>query len=867
MSTALGATALALAALATASGVVANGPTDDLCTRQPVACGLVTNLLSSMIVAAVVSLIWFGTVTRRLVLRAYLRRVRRNPRLLLGERASGTVGDDFMEPPGLLSALETELRFGRIGTPLVVTGPAGAGKSLVLSRLAGRLAAHGVIPVLISLTGTPLDENVDDAARVSFLRQVERDTTRESDGEKLWWRIRRQRRVVILLDSLDEMWSDTGYLDIRGAVTALLADVAGSDFGLVVAARPESLPRVVPGYRFPVTGVPVSCVVEKLATWGVAAATAEELTRAAALHEIPLFAVLAKELPPSDVVRIAHMRTTVLRCRAELLRSVMNHRLEQVSAPEEFLSVLSSMAWLQLSTGHRPVTLDDYAADPRTGPMGRQSTDRSEIRKVMQAAQEAGFLRPGSDPAQILFSHPVLLSYAASLGVVEALADRRGRAQLKRLLSGTVLGEAVLAIELAFARTSALASARELVKIVVALPDNAPLARNLQGANMIASVASSLEDARLQRKALTLYQRLWHSSEPIDRAEAVPYIDRLTLQSRGAFLWSVLDGDDQYTTRWACAQRLGDPDEGRYADVADLVDGFIQRIRSGSHNAGSDVVERAFWFVPSLADGLPQGPNGTRGRTQLVQLKACLEQLRTTGVPGVLGAESSLAQGYKAAAFRCPGIRPDPGACELLQSADFWYARLEALQAVGRRLASNPVDPAAEAAVRTRLTDPHPYVRGMAGLVLRCRDEPWERLLWSSEENLNQSAVAALDPEALQLLGEVTLLLNHNEKAPQAQRDANSRRDALPLCLERHEQRPRLTSTGGCPPHCGFGLCPFSTSATGRHSRDLLNEAVCRSIRQATMSIGTPIWYDSSQRKGYLAIWRELESFYQTRPR
>ncbi|MFJ8361785.1 NACHT domain-containing protein [Streptomyces sp. NPDC093984] len=860
--------ALLVGAAAFGYEALGDGDANGVCTRQPVACGLVTNLMSSIIVAFLVSLLWIGTISRWIVLRRHLRRIRENPRRLMADIGPGTGADEFVEPPGILAMLETELRFGPAGVPLIVTGAAGSGKTMLLHRLAMRLAEQGLVPVMLSMRGRHPDDSVTALARAGFLNQIDRFVTRESDGEKIWRKAREQRRVIVLVDSLDEMGSEVGFVDVRELTRVLLDRIADEDVGLVLAARPESLPAVLPGYRFPIPALPVADTVARLAEWGIPSPLGSELTTRLELNQVPFYAVLCRELPLAELSEVAGLPGSVLGRRVSLLDRVIARRTSQAAVSERPMRVLSSIAWTQIRLGHTVCGVEEYLSASDSPGMGRRPQNRSELLAVLRAAQSIGLLRMGLDGGQVAFRHPLVLSHVASLSAAESLGSGRGRRFLATVLAGTAMREPVLALEMALSREPSPACARRLMDIAEELPPDAPALRNLSVANMLASVAAALSDARLKRKCLRLYRRLWAGARPVDRGAAVPFVGLLDVPDSGAFLWSILDREDQYVARWACAQLLAEPDIDRYMSVAHFVDGFTSRMRTpDGPTGGSDIVERAFWFIPALADGLPSGAAKDRAAGHLLELRRCLEQITVRDAPGALGAESSLAQGYKLAAFRYPALPPDAGACELLRTGRFWYARLEAVQAVGRRLHHNPSAVGALGALRDARRDSHPFVRAMAALALRCADEPWARLLWHSEESLSGSAVSSLAPEALQLLGEVTLWLNHNEKAEQSKRDSNSLRSSLPLCMSSRAYRSRLTAEGPCGEECGFGLCPYTAEATGRHSRDVLNEAICRSIRQAGLRADTPSWYDSSRRKDYTAIWRTLETFYQNRTR
>ncbi|WP_369036464.1 NACHT domain-containing protein [Streptomyces adonidis] len=244
-------------------------------------------------------------------------------------------------------------------------------------------------------------------------------------------------------------------------------------------------------------------------------------------------------------------------------------------------------------------------------------------------------------------------------------------------------------------------------------------------------------------------------------------------------------------------------------------------------------------------------------------------RIRQDGPGAPIGLGSALAQGFKYAANRRPGSRPNQKAREflvkqaqeLLNQSTFWYTRLTLLHAL--TLWSLPDDVNAAQPIRGHGADPrgqvrewlsqgdgnraeHPLVESAAKLAVRAlQTRRPERFLWIDEAALvscigtevglpgeqrahnlwipPSTGWSTLDPTAQQLLADVLLLLvlgerSYRPKDTFRRMELRSREPAqMPSCLRK--DRTRLNPVRGaeraaqpgssCTDECRMKMCPY----------------------------------------------------------
>lgn len=137
--------------------------------------------------------------------------------------------------------------------------------------------------------------------------------------------------------------------------------------------------------------------------------------------------------------------------------------------------------------------------------------------------------------------------------------------------------------------------------------------------------------------------------------------------------------------------------------------------------------------------------------------------------------------------------------------------------------------------------------------------------IWDDEGIAVGDATGTLNQRALQLLGDVAVLLNLNEKGPRGKpgvpiskkleredfdlRDAFGKNDHLPACLSDRRGRRRIT-IGECAHDCPFNRCPYPENAHRAH-REM--SKLCRQLRRTIdeAKLGVPEWSPKGSELAY----------------
>ncbi len=178
--------------------------TNSICVDKSVECGAlsgwVTSLLSIALASAVFLLWRLGLMRRR-----YIRYAARQPKDLVP--TAGTIIGRVVGRDQLCRVVMEDLRLRRGRRPHVLVGGVGTGKTAVLVQLTELLAKRHAVPVPIRLRdATELDFTT--LARQRFLKELDPRLGSEAEGEKVWRRLLRDGRIVVLADGLEEALAD-----------------------------------------------------------------------------------------------------------------------------------------------------------------------------------------------------------------------------------------------------------------------------------------------------------------------------------------------------------------------------------------------------------------------------------------------------------------------------------------------------------------------------------------------------------------------------------------------------------------------------------------------------------------------------------
>jgi hypothetical protein len=208
---------------------------DRRCTSLGFTCGAVSNVLTSVLLLAVASSFVLWRLFR--LLRWYRVRARTGSRELAP--TAGTILHEVVGRDELCKVLMADLH-ERWTRPHVLVGGVGAGKTAVLVRLSELLADRRAVPVPVRLRDATKVLDFESLARKRFLSEVDQRLISSAEGEIIWRRLRKEGRIVVLADGLEEAVVGTGVEQERdNVIRAAIRQAHQQRLPLVIASRPH----------------------------------------------------------------------------------------------------------------------------------------------------------------------------------------------------------------------------------------------------------------------------------------------------------------------------------------------------------------------------------------------------------------------------------------------------------------------------------------------------------------------------------------------------------------------------------------------------------------------------------------------------
>ena len=205
---------------------------DRRCTTLSFSCGILTNLLASVVLVALASsfLLWrlFGLQRR------YRARARDESRELVP--TAGAIIDKVVGRDDLCKAVMADLH-DRGVRPHVLVGGVGTGKTAVLVRLTELLAEKRAIPVPVKLRDATTELDFQVLARERFLSEVNPGLLSGTEGETIWRRLIKDRKIIVLADGLEEALVADPERD--NIIRAAIRKAHQQHLPLVIASRPH----------------------------------------------------------------------------------------------------------------------------------------------------------------------------------------------------------------------------------------------------------------------------------------------------------------------------------------------------------------------------------------------------------------------------------------------------------------------------------------------------------------------------------------------------------------------------------------------------------------------------------------------------
>ena len=208
---------------------------DQRCKNIGVTCsafaGFIVPILS-LALAFAAFLAWRYWRIRRL----YNARARKHPQALV-PTAGRIIGKVVGRDPLCSAIMEDQhRRDGRM--PYVIVGGVGAGKTAVLVRLTELLSRHAAVPVPVRLRDARKSLDFAQLAYKKFCAETDLALLSSAEGDKVWRQLRKDDKIVVLADGLEEALADAES-ERDNLIRNAIRDAHEQRLPLVIASRPH----------------------------------------------------------------------------------------------------------------------------------------------------------------------------------------------------------------------------------------------------------------------------------------------------------------------------------------------------------------------------------------------------------------------------------------------------------------------------------------------------------------------------------------------------------------------------------------------------------------------------------------------------
>jgi hypothetical protein len=205
---------------------------DRRCAQLGFSCGALSNIATSVLLLAIASafLLW----RLYMLVGRYQARARDESRELVP--TAGTILEEVVGRDELCKVLMVDLH-DRSTRPHILVGGVGSGKTAVLVKLTEFLADKGAVPVPIRLRDAGNELDFEDLARARFLDEVNQYVLNSAEGETIWRRLRKDGKIVVLADGLEEALAGTSERD--NIIRTAIRNAHQEHLPLMIASRPH----------------------------------------------------------------------------------------------------------------------------------------------------------------------------------------------------------------------------------------------------------------------------------------------------------------------------------------------------------------------------------------------------------------------------------------------------------------------------------------------------------------------------------------------------------------------------------------------------------------------------------------------------
>ncbi len=764
--------------------------------------------------------------------------------------------------------------------PQLIVGDTGSGKTSLLLALADHFAQLRIIPIVVSLRDV---DSLDFAemAKIRFKEYVEPHVSTDADAEKLWRWVCRRRDVVLLCDDLDRAKArgpapDPYNTDARVSLEA----AARRQLPLVVTSRADGLP---PRVNVDVTALgplqlTVDEAVEELRKWLGCPEDEDEAVRMnleqGKLTVNPFyFGVVADLLRLRSLQRPPNggehaVRVALLGAWHEALLGGDTVPIQERRSREEVFDHVSDFAATRLP--------------PRALPVDPAPT-KGRWLQALHAAEQFDLLEV-DEKGEHNFKHDAMHAYFAS---------RTLTSKPELLLGALKRAPDAPRVQLALVFAAAATHDQDFCEKACAalLTSSAEVAdeRRLLRAGAAAEIARAGAFHDLDERIATTCVQVRRYASPLVRRATLYQLSRLSGERAVNALWEFA-GDDDYDVRWAAAEQLVERCSGteqmpvemtpetfvsgahayralavhieRHMDDADRLseprDDWTPEILPLKHMA---------WILPALRTAMKALKDSDLDNLVSGHLERLID-LESRGVSCQKGLEASLAQGFKVDAQRNREGGVDEDARVMLDRAEFWYSQLNLVHAITVRAAYSAEPGEAWMAGQLPVAKPHPFLRAAARLCdealeqVRKADDPQivDRYVWKDEGELVSGPPNGLVKEAIQLVGDIVVLLNMNETGDEKDRDDFGKNNDLPYCMEQSYDRKQLLE--GCVggDRCKFRRCPYQPAFNRLSAHREISGAFCAHQHRNASAKVARLWDSQVKERALRDFWSDLES-------
>lgn len=163
-------------------------------------------------------------------------KVARNEAKELVQTAGGLIGE-VVGRDQLCEVLIADLQDPASRRPHVLVGAMGTGKTAVLVKLTQTLAGKNVVPVPIRLRDAQEDLDFEDMAQTRLKQLVNKDLRSDGQADRIWRQLRRDDRVVVVADGLEEALQDRD--DRNNILRRAIRRAVKDKLPLIIASRPH----------------------------------------------------------------------------------------------------------------------------------------------------------------------------------------------------------------------------------------------------------------------------------------------------------------------------------------------------------------------------------------------------------------------------------------------------------------------------------------------------------------------------------------------------------------------------------------------------------------------------------------------------